>query len=94
MKDKISEARDIIAGIMDRYPHWPVGLCRVYRLLDQVLENDLADCGHCDHCGHSLRNCDVIQVNGGGQVEVCVYCEASPTTEETLLDEAGNSWAA
>jgi hypothetical protein len=43
MKQKLEEARDILSGIMNRYPSWPVGLCRVHRLLNQVLENDLAD---------------------------------------------------
>jgi hypothetical protein len=37
MKDRIAEARDIIAGILDRYPHWPVGLVRAHRLLETVL---------------------------------------------------------
>jgi hypothetical protein len=43
MKDRIAEARDILAGILDRYPHWPVGLGRAHRLLEQVLAEDWWD---------------------------------------------------
>jgi hypothetical protein len=43
MKEKLEEARDILGGIMSRHPHWPVGLIRAHRLLEQVLETDLAD---------------------------------------------------
>jgi hypothetical protein len=43
MKNKIEEVRDILAGILGRYPSWPVGLIRAHNLLEQVLENDLAE---------------------------------------------------
>jgi hypothetical protein len=37
MKEKLEDARDIVAAILDRGGNYPVGLVRVHRLLEQVL---------------------------------------------------------
>jgi hypothetical protein len=39
MKEKLEEARNILAAIVlgDSYKHWPIGLVRAHRLLEQFL---------------------------------------------------------
>ena len=37
MKEKLEDARDIVAAIIDRSGNYPVGLVRVHRLFEQVL---------------------------------------------------------
>ena len=28
----------------------------------------------CDRCGHTITDADILCVNGGGQVDECIYC--------------------